>query len=490
MAGLPGLWGRLTSGIFGVGVGIAAADAMEPIIEPAKQEAWANNQFKILDPGTAAAAVAAGGISEQEGVTEASRSGINGSRFDALVYLAQKVPEVGEALTLWRRGLISDALWTHVLVKNGYDARYLAPLNDLKVSEPLSPADIATMVQRSVLPNPGILPVTFDNTGSNVTPMPQVDVDPYAEAAKSGTPRYVLDGLARIVGLPPAPGELLMLLNRGIINEAAYRQGISEGDTRNEWADVLMQLRRRLLSPHDYAELQLRGYLTEQQRNDGAALSGMEPADAQLLYDVLGRSIPVHQITTGLARGGVFEGPTDSIPAEYIQSLQRGNLRPEYYNLAYANRYTIPSYFVMRAIIQNGGLTETEGADYFKQMGWPPDLAGKAAAAFSTTTTSTATSYSAKAKTQLWSALHKSFIAGKTPASLAATTLTTIGVPAAQHQQVLDTWTAERDLIRKELTATQIRKATDAPYATAAGKLAALQQLGYNQADAQAFLDE
>lgn len=477
--------------IVGVGVGTAAADALEPVVEPAKQEAWSNNPNRILDTATVARLVAEGGVELGSSAYDtAARDGFAPDKLDALVYLAQTVPAVAEALTLWRRGLISDDLWSHVLVKSGLDARYLSPLAGLKTSEPIDPAAIATMVQRSVLPNPGILPVTFDNTGSNVTPMPQVDADPYAEAAKSGVPKYVLDGLARIVGLPPAPGELLMLLNRGIINEAAYRQGISEGDTRNEWADVLMQLRRRLLSPHDYAELQLRGYIDQQTRDAGAALSGMEPADTELLYDLLGRSIPVHQITTGVARGGVFQGPVDKIPAEYIQSLQRGNLRPEYYNLAYANRYTLPSYFVFRAIIQNGGLTADEASVYFTQLGWPPDLATKAADAFAGTGTAKADSHVTKAQSSLFTATHKSYVANKTSVTAAEEAMDVLGVTPAAQAEVLRLWDAEKALVRKELTATQIKKATDTPYATAADKLTALQAMGYNQTDAQAFLDE
>ena len=56
MAGLPGLWNRLTSGIFGVGVGIAAADAMEPIIEPATSMMESSKPRPWRKWGSAAAA--------------------------------------------------------------------------------------------------------------------------------------------------------------------------------------------------------------------------------------------------------------------------------------------------------------------------------------------------------------------------------------------------------------------------------------------------
>lgn len=378
---LSGLWSRLTSGIFGVGIGVAAADAMAPVIEPAKQQAWAENTNKVLALGELAQLVAQAILDFDSAAGEAARTGYDPNRVQAVVQGMLRAPAVGELLTLLRRGAIGEPAFLHGLRKAQLEGQYDEALLSLQTVR-LSAQELATMVQRSIVPNDGLLPVVFDNTGSDVTPMPMAKIDTLAEAAASGYDRERIAALARIVGLPPAPGELLQLYNRGVINLEAYRQGVSEGNTRNEWADALFELRRRLITPHDYAELQLRGYLTRKQRDDGAALSGMTPGDAQLLYDLIGRSISVHQVTTGKARGGVFQGPTDTIPDEYLQALERGNLRPEYYSLAYANRYTIPSYFVMRAIIQSGGLTIAEATTYFEQMGWPPDLAGKAAAAF------------------------------------------------------------------------------------------------------------
>jgi hypothetical protein len=52
--------GRLQTFLFGAAIGRAASDAVTPVLEPVKQQAWKDNQNKVLDPGTAAEAVAQG----------------------------------------------------------------------------------------------------------------------------------------------------------------------------------------------------------------------------------------------------------------------------------------------------------------------------------------------------------------------------------------------------------------------------------------------
>src|SRR5262249_217730 len=156
--------------------------------------------------------------------------------------------------------------------------------------------------------------------------------------------------------------------------------------------------------------------------------------------DLLGRSIPVHQITTGEARGGKFKGPSDTIPQEYLQSLQRGNLRPEYYNLAYANRYTYPSFFAVRGLIQGGVLTADEGYQILPEMGWKPDLARKTADFYGVPAAAAGDKHLAKAQVQLWTATHRAYLTGELTDADATTALTQAGVPGASVVPILQLW--------------------------------------------------
>src|SRR5207237_4150132 len=115
------------------------------------------------------------------------------------------------------------------------------------------------------------------------------------------------------VGLPASPDLAARMVLRKIIDRVDFDRAISEGNTRNEWADALFEGFREILTAHNYAELELRGYLDRSERLAGTRKHGMSDTDSDLLYDVLGRSIPVHQILTGEARGGMFNGQVVSI---------------------------------------------------------------------------------------------------------------------------------------------------------------------------------
>ena len=495
---MAGPLGSAPTILTGAALGGAASVALAPIFEPAKQKAWQKAPNRILDSGTLAALTAQGGIDLTDAHTEAALDGYRPDKLDALIYLAQTVPGVAEALRLWRLGFISDDDWTHSLVKAGMDARYLAPLNRLKDAELLGLGDIAYAVVRGILPAPSWVPVAPPTTGDKVPRFPVVDVDPVTLAGKLGFTEEALQIMVGRSGLSMAPGMAAQANFRGIIGDRDFLLAIAEGDLRTEWADAVKAVSREILTSHDSAELQLRGFLTRDERLKHTEAHGMNDADSDLLYDLLGRSIPAHQITTGEARGGTFEGPTDTIPAAYLQSLQRGNLRPEYYDLAYANRYSYPSAFFFRLLLQTGELTADEGYDAFLKLGWPPDLARKIADALATTKGTAADPHVTKAQNQLWTAAHRTYVGQTSGTVETKAALSQIGVAPASQAAILGLWDTERSMIRKQLTPAQIKKAiggkvtnpdTGLPWTSQDGVNAMLDR-GYSQEDAQTFLAE
>src|SRR5690242_602788 len=120
--------GSTPSLLLGFAVGGAAQAAFEPALEIPKQQAWASAPNRVLDPGLLAALVAQGGVELGTAESLAAHSGHSKANLDALVYMAQTVPGIAEALHLWRLGFISDALMQHVLVKEGLDQRYVGPI--------------------------------------------------------------------------------------------------------------------------------------------------------------------------------------------------------------------------------------------------------------------------------------------------------------------------------------------------------------------------
>lgn len=471
------------------GLGVALGAALQPESTGIRQDQWSADPNVAVDPGTAAA-IAAERASEYDWASgEAVQHGLADVKFQKLYEEALNAPGFGELIRMLRRGTITADAFVHGLNKAKLEDQWNVPLEELR-DERLDPAVIADGIQRRVAPDPGYLEGALPVDGSDVPILSVASIDPVKEAAAAGIDSDRLGFLTKISGLPPSPGELLQLLNRGSINEAAFALGVSQGHTRNEWGPALLTLRRRLLTPHEYEEAALRGIITNAAADAGAALSGMETADAQLLFEIMGRPLAVHQITTGLARGGEYGGTYDDIPEPYRDAVRRSNIRPEYARLAFANRYTIPSYFILRAILQDGGMTEADFAQYGKDLGWPPDLADKAAAAISGGTGSKGDTHVTKAQTQLWTALHKAYVDGRAPATAARTTLDTLGVTATSTDEVLKLWDAEKALYRTGLSATEIRKAVGQPGKDTVWATGRLRELGWDDGDAATFLAE
>lgn len=473
------------------GLGFALARVLEPEAVGLVQTAWSagGSQIKALSHGEAAQIVAEDVEKQPWGEKEAAYTGIDQARFDALVQEILNAPGMGELLRMLRRGTITPDQFYHGLRKAKLETLWDTPLAELE-HERLDPAVVATSIQRGIISDPGYLPTAIDYSGSDVPAPEHSAIDAVAEAAAAGISSDRLAVQTRIVGLPPAPGELLQLVNRGIINEHAFNLGVAEGNTRNEWAPYLLQLRRRLITPGEYAELRLRGWIDTAAMHDGAALSGMTPADTDLLFELHGRPIPVHQVTTGEARGGTFGASYADIPEAYLRSLEEGNLRPEWYDLAYANRYSYPSAFVIRALATSGELTGAETKQTLLDIGWPPHLADLVVTAWTGGTTAKADKHVTKAENELWTALHKAYVVQEADASVAQETLTALVVPAGAQTQVLALWDRERALTRRELTPSEIKKAYKDAIFTRDVAITRLEQLGYDVADSGTFLDE
>lgn len=481
------IWSRLTGGIAALGVGGAAGAAFEPAFEVPRQEAWKAEPNRVLDLGTLAHLVAQGLITEEAAEGEAARSGYRPERLRALVQLNLRAPDVAEALALWRRGRITEAQVDHVLAKAQIEEQYHAAIKELEFTR-LDPAIIATAIQRGIMRDPGFLPVEPPSGAGKVRPFPVSGLDPLAEALASGVNEERLFVETALVGLPASPDLAARMTFRGIIDRVDFARAIAEGNTRNEWADALFEGFREILTARQYAELHLRGWITEEEMLAGTAKHGMSAADAELLFKVLGRPIPEHQVVTGEARGGVYDGPIDHIPAAFLAALRQSNIRPEWYNLAYANRYSYPSAFVLRSLTQAGDISEAEAHQILLNIGWPPDLAATVSAhwAGGTAGGGTADPLVKKAHTQLWTAAHKAYVDFELSEAQATETLQALGAldPAA----VLALWDRERMLVRRELTPAQVKKAYVQMVLTEAEATAKLEQLGMSPADVHTFL--
>jgi hypothetical protein len=489
-------FGRAGSEAAGIALGASAVPALLPAAQFIVNEAWKLHPDKPPDAYVVAVGVAQGQVDHDSAVEWAHEQGLSDGAFGALVDAANIGPALGQAYSAWRRGELSDGQMRTAIKRQGIEDVWVPALMALK-QEPLDPSTIANAVHRGIMRDASLIVREPPTTAGKVEQVPPSPLDPVEEAAWSGINHERLRVEVGTTGLPPGLVQMLQLLNRGEVTVADVQRAVSQSNLRNEYMDVVLALRRRLLTPHEYEEGALRGIKTRAEADAGAALSGMEKEDAQFLFELIGRPLVVHQITTGLARGAKLGGTYADVPEPYRDAIRRSNIRPEYAGLAYANRYSYPSAFVLRSLAQSGELGDAAAVQkILEEIGWPPTLAAKVAPAWVGGTTG-ADAHVGKAQTQLWGTLHRSYIAGESTKTEARPVLASLGLTAASQTQVFVLWDAERALVRKQLTPAQVKKAytkgiknqaTGATW-TRDDALAALIERGYATTEANEFLD-
>lgn len=109
-----------------------------------------------------------------------------------------------------------------------------------------------------------------------------------SEASGSGFDGQHFDWMEQAAEKRPALGELLTLVNRGLIDEPSAIDAMRHEGLPIEWCNELIKLRRVLLTPADLVLANLRGVLTDQQVAEYTPATGMSAQDMATLFDSTG----------------------------------------------------------------------------------------------------------------------------------------------------------------------------------------------------------
>lgn len=457
------------------GLAQGARPALEPFAQSLTNEAWSTHPVIPPPAILLAEGVAQGQVAKTAAYDWAKQQGFDAAQMDAMVNVANVGPGAAYAFDLWRRGLIDQAGFDRALKRLGLEDQWVGPLEGLH-DVLLSSAELGMLQQQGFI----------DAARAN------------SEGALQGVTNERQQLRFEASGLPPGIGEALQMLRRGIIGTSEFAQIVREGHTKTKYTDELLALQNQVLSAATYTRAFLKGHIDRNAMHAGGALTGYTANDMDLWELTEGRPATVHEIHIGYARGATLPGATDEHDA-ITTAVRQSDIRPEYTDLLWAQRYTYPSAFVLRGLAQSGDLGgEAAVEQILLEIGWKPDFAQKVATAWTGGTAAKGDTHAAKAQNQLWTTTHKSYVAREISDATATTALEAAGVAAGSVPAVLQLWQAERDLIRKGLTATQIRKAwqngvdnpaTGAPW-TRADAIARLLDLGYDNADSNTFLDE
>jgi hypothetical protein len=483
---------ELTGGLaIGEGLGGAIADTVTPRLQSFKNGQWAAHPDLPIDAATAAE-IAAENVDRYDAMAAESKlTGLDAARFADLYGVTLNAPGTGELIAMLRRSDEVGIDFAHGLRKAKLEPQWDAALRNL-ADQRLAATDIAYMVVRGVLPDEGLLGLSLPTHADNLKLPPQHALNPIIEAARTGWDAQRLAMMVARSGLAMAPVMAAQANFRGILTDNDYKLTIARGDLFPAFAGPVLEVSRQILTAGEYAELQLRGYLTAAERRARTQLHGMTDANSDLLYDVLGRAPSIRQTYIGLARGATYNGNPTTIPEPFLSAAQRSNIRPEWYSVAYENRYSLPSAFVVRTLLTDGAIDATRAQSIFEHSGWPADLATLVADHYAAKAGGGAGAdpHVTKAENQLWTAVHSSYVKDRTDDAVATSTLEKLGVAAGSVPQVLALWQAERAIVKAGLTPAQIKKAFAEAKFTQPEAVARLVELGWSAADAGVYLGE
>jgi hypothetical protein len=450
----------------GVGVGQAVADAISPVTRELANEAWAKYLSMPVSVIEAAAVVASGERSRAWGIEEATKTGFDEERFNALVDMLDTAPDLATLYDLYNRNLISEGELRQGARKQYIEAQWADALVTL-AEKILTPAEVAQAWQRGYIS----------------------EADAEREAALSGVNAERARIQRESAGLPPPPETAMQMLRRGIIGPDEFEQMIREGNTKTKYTDEYLQLRERVLSGPEWAGLWLRGWATEAEAKAGGALEGWSAEEMDLLYLNRGRPATGRQIHIGYARGATLPGAANE-RAAFERGVRQSNIRTEYTDLLWASRHTYPSAFVLRALTEDGTFTQADAERILIESGWVPEFAEKAAAKWAGAgSAGPGTKWADRARSRLFTAAHSDYLDGNADEADARAMLTAVGVPDAEQTTILNLWNLERNRTRRDLTQSQIIKLYKKDIWPREQAQAALEDIGMEPDDASDLLD-
>ncbi len=497
---MANLWSRFFgsagSQAVGVGLGTTAVPALIPAAQYLINQAWDLYPDHPLIAAQLAVGVATGELTEANAVKEARLTGINEDRFKMLVKVADTGPGVARAFDLWRRDELTDARFKAALKKEGMEDGWANDVVKLKW-ERLTPAQIALGIVRSILDDKGLLVTDLDTGPGKVPRYPVSDIDVLKEAAAQGITEERLRVMVGEIGLPMSPQQAASALFRGLITQTDYNAAIAEGDIRPEWAAKILEQAAQIPSVTDYVQAHLKGWIDAPAMYAGTAKHGMSKADTDLIYLRSGRPAAPGQMATAAARGidGPDKSPMDK--AQFLKGIKESDIRPEWGEMLWDSRFLYPPLFQLTRLVQADAITPEVAREWAIKDRYPPEVVNALFKYWNQPTAGKADTHVAKAETQLWNTLHRSYLAGDTTVDDAKLTLTTLNVPVASQATVIALWDDEARLIRARLTAAQLKKAwakgvknplTNLPW-TRDEVLAELMDRGWNPQDANTFLD-
>lgn len=190
-----------------------------------------------------------------------------------------------------------------------------------------------------------------------------------AEARMSGINEDRFALLTALAGNALAPGELAAALRRGFIDGGDFTRGLSQGNLRAEWHEVVKRLAVMEPSPIQPLDALLQGQLPEAEARALYQRFGGDPEHFEWLYNTQGQA-PTPTQALELVNRGIIpwdgEGPgVVSFRQDFLEGPWRNKWEPAFRALA---RY-LPPPRTVTALFREGAVTRERAATLLAQQG-------------------------------------------------------------------------------------------------------------------------
>lgn len=355
------------------------------------------------------------------------------------------------------------------------------------------------------------------------------------EAKLSGVPPGKFDLMVKNAGEPIGLDQILEAYRRGFIplNSAStdvnsVLTGIRQSRVKDQWASVIEQLAVAVIPVGDAVSAAVKNQIPYALAEEIAYYNGISNADFVILYNTAGNPPGPQELIT-LARRGLI--PVDGVGPTVLsvqQGISEGLTKDKWFPAIVDLMTYLPPPRTITALERAGAIPPSEAQALYQKQGLSPQLAaaysadasavklvktkelaegtvieiyragvipeGEASALLATL------GYTAQESTWIlaWTDLHRElaamnsavtkvaslYIARKIGQNTAQSMLSSLGLPAAQVTQLLQTWLLERDATVKLLTAAEIGDALKYSIMDQAQAQAALESLGFTPYDA------
>lgn len=385
-------------------VGQVASAMMSPAFTALTQNAQHDHPDMVLTPDLLARAVVQTFLAKADAQDEARKSGIDGSRFDILLELADIRLQPADLAEAVLRSYLDHGEAESEARKQGVTADRFSTLT-LLAGDGIGPQQAAEALRRNLIREHGKGPdstsydqaiaesrlhnkwgpVLFELTRAILSPpdlasavvrgfLPRVQAETIAKL--SGMDAADFATLTELAGDSLSPTDATIALRRKLIpydsgdpNKPGFLQAIQQGRLRDMWAPVIRDLAQEFPTPTDALEAALVGQVTHEQSQALYRQFGGDPQFWQLLFDTRGEAPTPLELGVLLNRGVIDHHGLGAESTSFDQGFHEGRWRNKWLNAYDLLRQYRPPEGLITTFLSHGVVTEDEAADAYAKLG-------------------------------------------------------------------------------------------------------------------------